>query len=93
MIEKSGNNNYLHDGCVIVTHHQGSSVFSPSKGLQCVPNLACALLYSLKCCPTIWHAGHLDDILQACNNLYRFINNRETLLPSDIPNFIRYVWS
>ena len=54
---------FLHDGCVVATNNQASQVFGIYAGLQCVANATCALIKSVKKCPSSWETQQLDEIL------------------------------
>ena len=79
-----------HDVCVIGSVHQGSQTFSEgSRGLQCVPIAMCSLLKSTEIQPKNWKTSVIDCILQAGDFIYTSIGKSGTLLPSDVPRYIR----
>ena len=43
---------FLLDGCVIATFSQAPNRFGQHAGLQCVANSVCALIKSVKQCPS-----------------------------------------
>ena len=78
-----------HDGCVIVSVHQGSQTFSVgSRGQQCVPIAMYSLLKSTEIQPKNWKTSVIDSILQAGDFIYTSIGKSGTFLPSDVPRYI-----
>ena len=82
---------FLYDGCVIVSLHQGSHIFTGTgRGLQFVANALCCLLKrtSTQQPPDTWTSPYIDHILNMGHALYIQIGKLGRLLPSDIPQYI-----
>ena len=79
-----------HDGCVVGSLHQCSQNFSVgSRGLQCVSMAIYSLFKSTEIQPKDWKTAIIDSILQAGDFIYTSIGKLGTLLPTDVPRYIR----
>ena len=44
---------FQHDSCLWATFHQACGLFGQNSGLQCLANATCALIKSVKQCPSV----------------------------------------
>ena len=73
---------------VVYGLHFTKHLVGQNSGLQCVANATCALIKSLKQCPSVWGTGELNEVLHTGNTLYDTIGKQGLLLPSDIPKYL-----
>ena len=79
---------FQHDSCLQATFHQASGLFGQTSGLQRIANATCALIKSVKQCPSVWGTWELNEVLQTGNILYDTIGKQGLFLPSDIPKYL-----